>query len=80
MDDVLKKQIQDAVDNVYICQLHHKYSAYLGVMARDVLDHLLDRYGQIKLAELVANGDRYNKPMDISQPIDAYFAHINDCI
>eukprot|EP00957_Ditylum_brightwellii_P025384 1920192-Ditylum_brightwellii.AAC.1 len=57
MDDVLKKQIQEAVDDVYICQLHHKYTAYLGVMVRDVLDHLMDRYGQIKPADLVANGE-----------------------
>eukprot|EP00957_Ditylum_brightwellii_P036318 2750578-Ditylum_brightwellii.AAC.1 len=80
MDDVLKKQIQEAVDNVYICQLCHKYSAYLGMMVRDVIDHLMDWYGQIKPANLVANGDEYNKPMDIFQPIDAYFACINDCI
>eukprot|EP00957_Ditylum_brightwellii_P180111 13720194-Ditylum_brightwellii.AAC.1 len=80
MDDVLKKKIQEAVVNVYICQLQHKYSAYFGVTARDVLDHLMDRYGQIKPANLVANGDRYNQPMDIPQLIDAYFAHINDCI
>eukprot|EP00957_Ditylum_brightwellii_P023382 1764303-Ditylum_brightwellii.AAC.1 len=35
MDDLLKKQIQEAVDKVYILQLRHKYSAYLGVTARD---------------------------------------------
>eukprot|EP00957_Ditylum_brightwellii_P204314 15338640-Ditylum_brightwellii.AAC.1 len=80
MDDVLKKQIQEAVDDVYICQLRHKYSTFLGVMAGDVPDHLMDRYGQIKTADLVANGDKYNQPMDISQPIDAYFACIDDCI
>eukprot|EP00957_Ditylum_brightwellii_P014896 1123761-Ditylum_brightwellii.AAC.1 len=31
MDDVLKKQIQEAVEDVYICQLQHKCSAYLVV-------------------------------------------------
>eukprot|EP00957_Ditylum_brightwellii_P193361 14722944-Ditylum_brightwellii.AAC.1 len=80
MDDVMKKQFQDAVEDVYIQQLRHKFSAYLGVTARDVLDHLMDWYKQIKPANLVANGENYNKPMDISQPIDAYFAQIDDCI
>eukprot|EP00957_Ditylum_brightwellii_P064820 4918017-Ditylum_brightwellii.AAC.1 len=61
-------------------QLRHKYSAYLGVTLRDVLDHLMDRYGQIKPKDLVENGINYTKPMDISQPIDAYFARIDDCI
>eukprot|EP00957_Ditylum_brightwellii_P206344 15347934-Ditylum_brightwellii.AAC.2 len=80
MDDALKKQTQETVDNVYIRQLRHKYSTYLGVTARDVLDHLMDWYRHIKPADLVANGKEYNKPMDISQPIDAYFACIDDCI
>eukprot|EP00957_Ditylum_brightwellii_P184569 14057337-Ditylum_brightwellii.AAC.1 len=40
----------------------------------------MDRYGQIKSADLVENRMNYNKPMDISQPIDAYFARNDDCI
>eukprot|EP00957_Ditylum_brightwellii_P057232 4336508-Ditylum_brightwellii.AAC.1 len=51
MDDVMKK-IQDAVEDVFMKQLRHKYSAYLGVASRDVLDHLMDGYGQIKPADL----------------------------
>eukprot|EP00957_Ditylum_brightwellii_P187890 14306097-Ditylum_brightwellii.AAC.1 len=61
-------------------QLRHKYSAYLGVTSGDVLDHLMEWYGQIKPADLVENGLEYTKHMDISQPIDAYFAQIDDCI
>eukprot|EP00957_Ditylum_brightwellii_P046326 3515612-Ditylum_brightwellii.AAC.1 len=76
----MKKQIQDAVEDAYIRQLQHTYSAYLGVTSRDVLDHLMDWYRQIKPADLVANGVNYNKPMDISQPRDAYFARIDGCI
>eukprot|EP00957_Ditylum_brightwellii_P086023 6544335-Ditylum_brightwellii.AAC.1 len=40
----------------------------------------MDQYGQIKPADLVANGENYNKHMDIFQPIDAYFGCIDDCI
>eukprot|EP00957_Ditylum_brightwellii_P008452 641027-Ditylum_brightwellii.AAC.1 len=42
MDDGMKKQIQDAVEDVFMRQLRHIYSAYLGVTSRDVLDHLMD--------------------------------------
>eukprot|EP00957_Ditylum_brightwellii_P141269 10763447-Ditylum_brightwellii.AAC.1 len=52
MGDVMKKQIQDAVEDFFMRQLRHKYSAYLGITLRDVLDHLMDRYGQIKPADL----------------------------
>eukprot|EP00957_Ditylum_brightwellii_P044914 3406156-Ditylum_brightwellii.AAC.1 len=40
----------------------------------------MDQYRQIKPINLVENGVNYNRPMDISQPIDAYFARIDDCI
>eukprot|EP00957_Ditylum_brightwellii_P008112 615223-Ditylum_brightwellii.AAC.1 len=55
-------------------------SAYLGATSKDVLDHLMDRYMQIKPADLVENGVNYNKTMDISQQDNAYFAQIDDCI
>eukprot|EP00957_Ditylum_brightwellii_P005561 426505-Ditylum_brightwellii.AAC.1 len=80
MDDVMKKQIQEAVEDAFMRQLKQKYSAYLGVSSRDVLDHLMNRYGQIKPADLVENGINYTKHMDISQLIDAYFARIDNCI
>eukprot|EP00957_Ditylum_brightwellii_P121459 9263301-Ditylum_brightwellii.AAC.1 len=76
MDDVMTKQIQNAAEDVFTRQLRHKYSAYLGVPLRDVLDHLMDQYGQIKPANLVENGLNYNKPIDISQPIDAYLQEL----
>eukprot|EP00957_Ditylum_brightwellii_P039708 3004663-Ditylum_brightwellii.AAC.1 len=80
MGAVIKKEIQEAVEDVFMSQLRHKYSAYLGVISRDALDHLMDRYGQIKPADFVENRTNYNKPMYISQPIDAYSARIDDCI
>eukprot|EP00957_Ditylum_brightwellii_P130054 9919848-Ditylum_brightwellii.AAC.1 len=40
----------------------------------------MDQYGQIKQADLVENGLNYNKPMDISQLINACFARIDNCI
>eukprot|EP00957_Ditylum_brightwellii_P101796 7758244-Ditylum_brightwellii.AAC.1 len=80
MDDVMEKQIQDTVEDAFMRQLRHKYSVYLSVTSRDVLDHLMDQYEQIKPADLLENGMNYNKPVDISQPIDAYFSRIDDCI
>eukprot|EP00957_Ditylum_brightwellii_P124584 9495083-Ditylum_brightwellii.AAC.1 len=44
--DVMKTQIQDVVEDFFMRHLRHKYSAYLGVTLRDVLDYLMDRYGQ----------------------------------
>ena len=46
MEDALKSIIIDAVDEVYIGKLRNKYTGYLGITARDLLDHLLNRYGK----------------------------------
>eukprot|EP00957_Ditylum_brightwellii_P039664 3000794-Ditylum_brightwellii.AAC.1 len=42
MNDVMKKQIKEAIEDVFLRQLRYKYSACLGVTSRDVLDHLMD--------------------------------------
>ena len=47
MEDALKSIIIDAVDEVYISKLRNKYTGYLGITARDLLDNLLDHYGNI---------------------------------
>ena len=47
MEDSLKFIIINAVNKVYIGELRNKYTGYLGITARDLLDHLLNRYGKI---------------------------------
>ena len=42
MENALKSIIIDAVDEVYIGKLRNKYTGYLGITARDLLDHLID--------------------------------------
>ena len=52
MEDALKSIIIDADDKVYIGKLRNQYIVYLGISARDLLDHLLDRYGKITPADV----------------------------
>ena len=52
MEDALKSIIIDAVYEVYIDKLRNKSTGYLGITARDLLDHLLDRYGKITPADV----------------------------
>ena len=52
MKDALKSIIIDVVDKVYIGELRNKYTGYLGITARDLLDHLLDCYGNITPADV----------------------------
>jgi len=80
MDDALKGQIIDAIDDPYLCEVRNKYTGYLGVSTRDLLDHLIDRYGKITTADLEANKSRMNEPIDTTQTIDVFFKRIDDCI
>jgi hypothetical protein len=42
MNDALKTQIIDAVTGTYLGELRNRYTGYLGVTPRDLLDHLLE--------------------------------------
>ena len=70
MEDALKTIIIDAVDEVYIGELRNKYTGYLGITSRDLLDHLLDRYGKITPADVKECKKQMNKPINATQPID----------
>jgi hypothetical protein len=80
MDDAIKAQIIDSVNDTYLNELRNKYTGYMGVSSRDLIDHLLDRYGKITPADIEECKKRMNEPIDSSQPIDIYFQKIDDCI
>ena len=56
-----------------------RYTGYLGVSVRDLLDHLLLRYGQINSRDLIENMQRLHLPLDTGSPIDLYFKQVEDC-
>eukprot|EP00957_Ditylum_brightwellii_P002366 181241-Ditylum_brightwellii.AAC.1 len=63
MQELLKAQIQEAVDDVYIRQLTNKYTGYLGVSICDLLDHLLDQYGKITTVDIASNNEQFLEGM-----------------
>ena len=47
MDDALKGQVIDTINNAYLCDLgNKKNTGYLVLIASDLLDHLIDCYGK----------------------------------
>ena len=58
MDDALKTQLLDAVEEPYVSELRNHYTGYMGVTTRDLIDHLMDRYSNITAANLKANEAR----------------------
>ena len=52
IDKVLKNQFINTVDDTYIQELNNKYTMFLGVLFRDLLEHLIDQYRNITTADL----------------------------
>ena len=64
--------ILDTIEDTYIlCELHNKYNQYLGVTTRDLLDHLIDRYGKITTADLEVNKACMNEPVNPTQTMSS---------
>ena len=80
MDDALKAQLIDSVDDTYLCEVRNKYKGYLGITTRNLIDHLLYRYSKITPADTEECKVRMNKPIGLSQPIDLFFQRIDNCV
>ena len=42
MYGALKTQFLDAVEDPYVSELRNRYTGYMGVTTRDLLDHIMD--------------------------------------
>ena len=80
VDLALKKQVLEAVDSVYLAEKKHRYMGFCHVSTKDLLDHLMQRYGNITSLARKQNKNRMEEPLDTSQPIDVYFRRIDDCL
>ena len=49
-------------------------------MTRNLIDHMMDWYGNITASYLKANEARINKAFDHSRPINIYFQRIDDAV
>lgn len=79
-DLALKAQLCEAVQDVYLEEKRNRYTGYLNVSTKELMELLLKRYGKITDGDLHLNKQRMNDPMDPSLPIDMYFKRIDDCI
>jgi hypothetical protein len=52
----------------------------MAVTPRDLIDHLLERYGRITASDIANCRTKMEAPLDPTQPIDVYFQNIDDCI
>ena len=80
MNDTLKAQIINTIDETYLSKKQNKYTAYLGSTARDLVTHLLDRYRRITPDDLESKKQKMNEDFDSTLPITTYFKNIEDAV
>ena len=80
MDDALKTQLLDAVEDPYVSKLRNRYTGYMDVTTGDLLNHQMDQYGNVTADDLKSNEARINKALDNSRPIDVFFQQIDDAV
>ena len=80
MDNALKKQLVNAIDDIYIKELRNRVTGFATHSVRDILQYLYRTYGSVTPTQLTANDERFRAPYDGSTDLEAYFSGINDCL
>jgi len=80
MDLAIKALIIVAVDSVYLEEKRDRYNGFLAVTARDIMNHLLQRYGKITASDLMASKRKMGEIFDPLVSIDLYFKRIDECV
>ena len=80
VSDAIKQKIIEAVEDPYLHALEDSITGLMGVSPKQIIQHLLKRYGRITPAEIKRNFMAINDAIDPDQHIDIYFKKIEDCI
>jgi hypothetical protein len=74
----LKKQIISFFEPMYLDILNENMMGYANILARDMLDHLFETYGNITAVDLEINFEHMRQGWDPQQPVETLFKQIQD--
>ena len=77
---VLNNQVIKSVEDTYLNEFNNKYTRFLRVTCRNILEHLVNLYRKIITIDLEANNQQMNEPIYSSLKIGNYFERIYDYI
>lgn len=80
MNDVLKAQTIEVVDEVYLIEKHRRYTRYMETSSRNLIIHMLKRFGSITAEDLAINKRAMEELFDTYQDIDVFFKIIMDTV
>ena len=72
VDESLKNQVIDTSEDTYLKELKNKYTIFLRVTCNNILEHIINRYGNITTTDIEFNNQQMNKPITLSLPINKH--------
>jgi hypothetical protein len=79
VQQALKKQIIRAFEPMYLDILNDNMVGYTNILARGMLDHLFETYGNITAVDLEINFENMRQAWDPQQTVETLFKKIQDC-
>jgi hypothetical protein len=79
VQQVLKDQIISVFEPMYLDILNNNMAGYANILARDMLDHLFETYGNINADDLEINFEHMRRAWDPQHPVESLFKKIHDC-
>ena len=80
MDNALKNQLVNVIDDIYIKDLRDRVTGFATRSVSDILHYLYQTYGSAIPTQLIENDERFRSPYDDSTDLEAYFNGIDDCL
>ena len=80
MDNTLKNQLVNAIDDIYIKDLRDRVTGFATCSIRDIIQYLHQTHGSVTPAQLTENDERFRAPYDGSTDLEAYFNGIDNCL
>jgi hypothetical protein len=79
VQQALKKQVISVFEPMYLDILNDNMVGYSNISASDMLDNLLETYGNITAVDLEINFEHMRRAWDPQQPAESLFKQIQDC-
>ena len=79
VEELLKNQFLEAVDEEYIMVLKQGVLRYDGTSLNDLVQHIFDNYAKIDDLLVIKNKKEFEEPPDLTRPIDVYYKKQEDC-
>ena len=80
VDAALKQQLVNGVNQMYLRTLENRHTGFAAVTTRQLIDHLLNTYGNLTPTDLASNDAHFRTAYDPSQPIESLYAQIEDAM